>query len=1027
MQRKDTTTVPIGTEIEHNGQPLRITSLLSDLGWTSEVYQGELGVKGAATPVAIKVMKALDIPMARQLFEQEGLTLAAMMYHEEETNKEQRLSLKVAPVYYGQFEYNGMPCLVMEYIQGQKVPRLLEKGGKLPELEALTIAWHLYRTLDILHVRLKKTYIDLKFEDLWWVAGENASSGQLKLVDFGTLEDIKPGDPNPRGTRRDLLLAGVYLWGMLTGHMLAYSLGDLRERADPLLRGAEMSWGTRRLLRRLLHRNPALRPTNAAGVASELRTLVNFWEQPAERLFEIADSNISRALGESDQRGPQAQEFASRAHAALDLVRRKSDYDEERFNNALRRVENIEHISDYLERGRALFDGRTYGDARQVFEEGVHWSDDPAILRRWGYLAYMGQDVTPEVFDRYLGAAIESVDRMNQGNWLAAGERLAELSAPLASPGMQALQADCGLFASLEQAGIANRNQAFDQAAAAYRSALDSLRKLPDADFVQQEEVGDLRILAEEMERLRDTRGRSRQMLDEALTAVQNGDDQRAIELAWQAYRLDWQDQIVKEKYAHLLQESQRVCRPATTLRLAEVGLNEWPILPVLDALRNQSWLLWQADQALECGDYAALGSSLITLNANLPLAQPVSIQTASLQLLDRAGKQATQARDELGLQELARTCEALQFEGYPQRVEGLRQKAEQFQVERESLQRHTVDRLLARIVCLLDLNQPREAAELWPGVDLAETLVRFNNRLGEASQLLADTVLLAHELGGYSLEDIQALQTRLRVQLEADGQTELQRQQYRQQEQAARLTSLQQEWEQLQHDREWLYGGGAMNIALSLRRTFLKELQDRLMSFIFSSYAYLARDDRDQKTIRDRIACALNTLDGIGEAAWKELLTEATDRLQQLQNQLHATAQLFDAGELDKAAVELDRLKQQYGSAAEWQGLRSQVVQALAWRVWLQDHRAMLEAGRSDQDLLAGLRAYGTSDLPRVYRARPDVLSYLHLARVVLNEELKKSLPDFETPGFVAKMQFRREFEETAKMFEKDGGHAAA
>ena len=83
--------------------------------------------------------------------------------------------------------------------------------------------------------------------------------------------------------------------------------------------------------------------------------------------------------------------------------------------------------SAYLERGRALFLGQAYTMAREVFEKGKKWSDQPAVLRRWAYLARIGEDVESTIFDQYRTALLEALDCLNQGNWPAAQGRLSDL------------------------------------------------------------------------------------------------------------------------------------------------------------------------------------------------------------------------------------------------------------------------------------------------------------------------------------------------------------------------------------------------------------------------------------------------------------------------------------------------------------------------------------------------------------------------------------------------------------------------
>ncbi len=1019
------TAVPLGTQITHNGQLLRIDSVLSVSGWTSEVYRGELSAEPAPIPVAIKVMKALDLPMARQLFEQEGLTLAAMMYHEEEANKEQRLSLKVAPMYYGQFEYEGMPCLVMELISGDSLPVLLEKKGRLPEQQALTIAWHLYRTLDILHTRLKKTYIDLKFEDLWWVQESAAGRGQLKLLDLGTLEDIQAGDTDSRGVRRDLLLAGVYLCGMLTGHMLSYSLGRLKERADPVINRASMSWGTRQLLRRLLHRNPQIRPNNAAAVAAELRTLVNYWEQPADRLFEIAETNIARAEAESDPQGARAREYASRARAALDLVQLQPVYDADLLTKLIQKAESILLLSSYVARGRALFDGRTYGHARQVFEEGMHWSDIPAEPRRWAYLARIGEEITPEVFDQQRESAVEALERLNQGDWAAAQARLEALVPTLGSPGLDYLIADCQLFANLEIAEEATRNEDFIGAAQAYRLALANVEKLPDAAFVQSEEIEDLRSAAEEMERLQATRGQARAAMEDAQRALEDEDDDEAVSKTWQAYRLDWGDRHVQDAYARLMGKASNSGRLYTALRLAEIGLNDFPAPQALITLRNQIWLLWQANQALQCGDYVGMGMHIRSLYATPELSQLETTKPSIQKLLDLGGKKASGGRDVDGMNEIASLCEEIDFPGHEQWAKALRQRADQYQTEYLQFQRHMVDRAIARAIGLVNLQDPEQAKGLWSDASLAETLGFFQERFHEAERLLTDANLLADQLD-YRKEEIIALQKRLNARQVTEQQADAYHQKIRLEDRASRWKVLEQGWVHLQAYHERITGWAKAGVYASLSLGDLREYQNCLLVFIVQGYEYLQRYTQEQDVLRPRIDWAMQALDVTGEDAWSNLQHEAATRLEQYRKQMSNAAELFEKGELAAAAAFLDRTASRLSGTVEWKNLKDRVVLAQAWQAWQQDHYEILKQGVVDQDILKGLQNYAASGLPQVYLNTPLLDNYFAKARYLIRQSFTDGRTSHQSPEFLELIKQWKYIEMTAGMFERNTNHDA-
>lgn len=513
-----------GLQIDHHGRSLHVEKRLS-AGLTGEVYKGTLvDEQNQRVPVAIKVMKSLDFPMARRLFEEESETLAFMTHLEAQANQKQHLDLKVAPQFYGRNEYEGRPYIVMEFIAGTEIPKLLQLESpnptRLEEPQALIITWHLYRTLDIMHTQLRKSYIDLKFENLWWVIRPD-NSGQLKMTDFGTLEAIRRDDEQKRGPKRDVLLASVYLCAMLTGYVLNYSLGELKEPAEPLLHRHQnqMSWGTYRLLRRLLHRNPQARPQTAEEVAHELRTLVRFWQVDMDRLLAAAENNLAKAEG--NPTGKEAANDAARARSALDVARIRQPEDAG-IAMMIDRANRILKLSDYEQRGRALFDGRSYGLARKVFEEGMHWSDDVANLRRWACLARIGEAVTPATFDEKKDDVLAAKRRMDDAQWLETGERLMRLSDLLNSEGLTNLIKEAELFAALDKGMQAAGNSKYREAEANYRQAEEILKQLLYRDSVK-DEVGDLLSRTEELGRLAQTYQAARERISQALALLQGG------------------------------------------------------------------------------------------------------------------------------------------------------------------------------------------------------------------------------------------------------------------------------------------------------------------------------------------------------------------------------------------------------------------------------------------------------------------------------------------------------------------------
>ncbi|RMD59780.1 hypothetical protein D6833_10965, partial [Candidatus Parcubacteria bacterium] len=484
---------------------------------------------GEDVHVAIKAMKPLGLAQARQFFQEEAITLAMLHQHfSKEQEEAKKPPPRISPLYYGRGEYEDTPLLVVEFVEGREVAELLQRAsGRLPEEQALTIGWQLFYLLDVLHTQLKKTFVDLKFEDLWWVDGEGETPGQLKILDFGTLEEIKSTAGVPDGVKRDLLLGGVYLCYLITGQQPAYSMmGYLRKyrEADEIIRQGEMSWGTREWLYKLLHRNPQMRPTSANEVAAALRELAGFWTQPLPMLLKAARGLLGKVetMAEDAEKSQveDINHWARRVRAALSIAALRDPQDKT-IQQDIERADHVLNLSDFMKLGKMALMARAFDLARQRFEEGMQWGVDPTPLRRWAYLARVGEEISPSVFEEHQEQAFQMVEWLNEGDWEHGLERLEQLRPYLQSPGLGMLYADAQLSMALEESASARDKRRYSQAAQALRKALEWLEKLPDADFIVREEIGDLYLQVREVENLAKTEEQAAAGMQQAKNMLQ--------------------------------------------------------------------------------------------------------------------------------------------------------------------------------------------------------------------------------------------------------------------------------------------------------------------------------------------------------------------------------------------------------------------------------------------------------------------------------------------------------------------------
>ena len=147
---------------------------------------------------------------------------------------------------YDFLEYNGRPCIIMEYIEGETLTDRILARGSLPLSEAITIFKAIVEAIDyvhsqgIIHRDIKSTNVKI------------SSTGHVKVLDFGiaksstspqltvtggvigTIQYLAPEQfrGEAANERTDIWALGVLLYEMVTGHMPfeATTLGELLDK-----------------------------------------------------------------------------------------------------------------------------------------------------------------------------------------------------------------------------------------------------------------------------------------------------------------------------------------------------------------------------------------------------------------------------------------------------------------------------------------------------------------------------------------------------------------------------------------------------------------------------------------------------------------------------------------------------------------------------------------------------------------------------------------------------------------------------
>ena len=972
MARKHMGSLPEGQIIEFENHRVEIAQCINTSGATGEIYEGYLlQEEGTQVHVAIKAMRVLEHSNVKDIFDREALVLSLLNMYERNASEEQRVNLKVAPYFYFQGEYRQddkklIPYIVMEFIEGRQIVSLLADQGRLPENEALALGWQFYWLLDMLHTRLKMAYRDLKFENLWRVK-DNSGNVRLKVTDLGGLEEIPEGTPQrERSIKRDLLLAGVYLCAMLTGYTPAYNYGQLSERVEPIVQGNQtISWGARWVLRWILHRNPEARPKNASEVANELRNLAGYWQRPD--LLSVAQRLLDEAEKEVEEDFRRSRLFAARARAALDIAERRDGLhrDDWAFSSTLERAEKMLSSSGYLTRGVALLRGGSFADARRIFEEGRASADEPEILRRWSYLAAVGEEVGLTNFSAYIDEAIQVIEKLNQGDWSAALERLNGLRTMFNAPTLDALIADCRLYQLVEQAETYVRQGKFSEAARIYREANQNLEQLPEVDrrLVQEEEVGDLRARAEELDLLARTREQARERMKSAASSYLGGDVKRAIELAQEAFHYDRESDDLLNALGKLAERALQEGHLSEAVQLAKIGLRAPSPDARFRAVIRLGTQLLDAQEALESRKWGAFGKSLAQVFSEMRRTDlDLSQTTASLVRQANEVARTERALEALDVLENLRSS----GEGYlnSELLSDLQNTITKLRTEHQERLRQAIQRMVEEATILLNLDEPTQAGEVlarYPTLaEVLEQQRRKAERLKRAEELLREAEAIAPP-NDPAVTQIDHLKERIRREQEAlkDDSQWLEREKEQKEEERRKLL---QEWEDIQRALREM---SLSPVTPEERAGKHKEMAARISDLIRRCYVYLEEVGHDAE-ISNLLEQSGEVLRQFGPRGLRQLQEVIEREREYLDNEIQGIRRLYEGGEVEQALLRLTALEQQYGShffALEdgyWIGdLKSQLMVANGLRKRAEQLGEAFRTGEYYDEIVEEMRNY--------------------------------------------------------------------
>ena len=991
--------LPSGQTILFNGTRLQIIQLIG-AGATSEVYRGKLGDGAEGRAVVIKAMKQLEFAGALGYFRGEGQTLSGLPVQEQKVNKERGRGLPpdfhVAPAYFGSDSYSdsrgrNVEYLVMGFVEGRLVPELLAEApdGRLPEAQALTLGFQLFHTLDVLHTELRKSYIDLKFENLWWE--ETPDGGRLRMTDFGTLDDITPG--NDRGVRRDLVVAATYLCKMLTGYMPSHIAGELRGNQVPRIqRVEEISLGSRQLLARLLHPNAAARPRTAADVLDPgpprtpdapdlsglvgLMNLADYWTRPADGLVKIKDSAWARG---TEATGAARLTYLARARVVLDIwARRNPQADQDQVAQEREQLDRLLQQSDSLANGIALFRAGSDSQAETFFARGRGESYEPeriALFRRWSYAARCARAPGVNLTEDDREGLERALDLIGRRNWSAAQDQLRQLQPRLGRAETFAhLQADLTLYSALDSAAAA---QADDPAAAAaaYNDALVALNSLPqnEKEAIERDETGHLlpeRDRLAEIVRARQEGGRGTQEMTEARAAFQNSLFEQAVDHARLAFSFEEPTALPdrQRELAALVDDALAAGRYDVAANLAYVALlggresaelrRRWQLANKLDA----------AQRDLDLGELTRFTARVDTIarrtDGNAPLG---ALLTAAIARA-RADGDAELLRSLAGQSRMPATHrDELNKEAQLIIDNWQTDSDRRLAIQRQRLQPN-VDEALLEVEALLHAAgqaEPRPAFSAWSQEKCLHALDNPHRTLKEASDKAAEAQALARRLG-YRLEDAERLAKRARDALKALESTQQQVKQIIQRH-SAEATQTRTRLRQLADSLVSPAMGGDREAQLSTARDVL-----------LSSSWYLTVVDPHDRDVLEWYGRAAARFDYLRPQGWQGLKGEADQRWQRFQAAIAAAEEALARGETHYDGDKLLTVQlTPYAGTPEYDAFDARLQEALVWRNFA-DTFTGRPAAPYQPEALAELRRWWPVALPAVFRSASPAADWL-------------------------------------------------
>lgn len=198
--------------------------------------------------------------------------------------------------------YNGRPCIIMEYVDGQTLEERIKAHGILSLPEAIAIFQAIVEAIVYIHTQ-GIIHRDIKSNNI-----KISQSGIIKLLDFGIARDLTTpnltllgnciGTPhylspeqiagNKADTRSDIWSLGVLLYEMLTGKLpfeggsvtaIYHNISKVSYPAASTINNA-IPYGLETMLSRCLRKNPVERYSSARELLLDLQRISGNFSLP---------------------------------------------------------------------------------------------------------------------------------------------------------------------------------------------------------------------------------------------------------------------------------------------------------------------------------------------------------------------------------------------------------------------------------------------------------------------------------------------------------------------------------------------------------------------------------------------------------------------------------------------------------------------------------------------------------------------------------------------------------------------------